>query len=382
MPHPTRRARTATVPPPSTPTPIRISRRTRTVLLAAGAASILLLLWRAPSVVTLAIGGVAFAVVLSYPVGLMSRAVPRGVAILLSFLLVAAILLAVIIGVVPVLVSQLGALVDATPGIIQRIGDRLPSLFDRLTESGLLPADRAAFIDDIQRELLDAIQGFARRLLGQLGRVLTGALSVMITLFGVVFIGAYMLSDARTIRAGVLRATPHAYRRDVRDLWTAFAVTLSRYLGGLTLSLAIQGVLSAIALYLLGVPYAALLGAWVAVTALIPYIGAWIGAVPAVLLALSVSPMTALFTAVLFLVIQQLEGNVLTPRIQGQAVRVHPVIIFLAVIAAGELAGIAGVIFAVPVLAVLRVLVDFFRVRVRTVESARVADAGTIIRVS
>ena len=381
MPHPPRRSRAVTVPPPSPPTPIRISRRTRTVLLAAGAAAILLLLWRAPSVVTLAIGGIAFAVVLSYPVGLMSRAVPRGVAILLSFLLVAGILLAVIIGVVPVLVSQLGALVDATPGIIQRIGDRLPSLFDRLTASGLLPADRAAFIDDIQRELLDAIQGFARRLLGQLGRVLTGALSVMITLFGVVFIGAYLLSDARTIRAGVLRATPHAYRRDVRDLWTAFAVTLSRYLGGLTLSLAIQGVLSAVALYLLGVPYAALLGAWVAVTALIPYIGAWIGAVPAVLLALSVSPMTALFTAVLFLVIQQLEGNVLTPRIQGQAVRVHPVIIFLAVIAAGELAGIAGVIFAVPVLAVLRVLVDFFRVRLRTVEPAR-ADAGTIIRVS
>lgn len=381
MPHPARRSRTVTVPPPSPPTPIRISRRTRAALLVAGAAAILLLLWRAPSVLTLAIGGIAFAVVLSYPVGLMSRAVPRGVAILLSFLLVAGILLAVIIGVVPVLVSQLGALVDATPGIIQRIGDRLPSLFDRLTESGLLPADRAAFIDDIQRELLDAIQGFARRLLGQLGRVLTGALSVMITLFGVVFIGAYLLSDARTIRAGVLRATPHAYRRDVRDLWTAFAVTLSRYLGGLTLSLAIQGVLSAVALYLLGVPYAALLGAWVAVTALIPYIGAWIGAVPAVLLALSVSPMTALLTAVLFLVIQQLEGNVLTPRIQGQAVRVHPVIIFLAVIAAGELAGIAGVIFAVPVLAVLRVLVDFFRVRLRTVEPAR-ADAGTIIRVS
>ena len=115
-------------------------------------------------------------------------------------------------------------------------------------------------------------------------------------------------------------------------------------------------------------PYAILLGAWVSVTALVPFLGAWIGAVPAVLLTLSVSPTTAVLTAVLFLLIQQLEGNVLTPRIQGQAVRVHPVLVFLAVIAGGELFGIAGVIFAVPAVAVLRVLFDFFRARLRTVD--------------
>jgi predicted PurR-regulated permease PerM len=69
---------------------------------------------------------------------------------------------------------------------------------------------------------------------------------------------------------------------------------------------------------------------------------------------------------VLFLAIQQLEGNVLTPRIQGQAVRVHPILVFLAVIAAGELWGITGVIFAVPLVAVFRVLFDFFRARLRT----------------
>jgi predicted PurR-regulated permease PerM len=124
-------------------------------------------------------------------------------------------------------------------------------------------------------------------------------------------------------------------------------------------------VLSAAALFLLGVPYALLLGAWVSVTALIPYIGAWIGAVPAVLLALSISPTKALLTALLFLAIQQLEGNVLTPRIQGQAVRVHPVLVFLAVVAGGELAGIPGIVFAVPALAMLRVLYDFFCARLR-----------------
>ena len=355
-------------PPPSRPTPIPISRRTRTILVGAGALLFVLLLWKAPSVLTLSIGGIALAVVLSHPVSALARVMPRGVAILISFLLVAGALVAMIIGIVPMLVQQLGALVEAAPGILQRIGDRLPSLLDGLAELGLLPAEPEAFVANVQQELLGTVQGFAGSLLGRLRGVVTGVVGAVVTVFGVVFVAAYLLADARTINAAVLRAAPHRYRRDVRDLWNAFAYTLSRYLGGLALSLAIQGILSAVALYFIGVPYAALLGAWVAITALIPFLGAILGAIPAVLLALSVSPMTALITAVLFLIIQQLEGNVLTPRIQGQAVRVHPVIIFLAVLAAGELAGIVGVIFAVPALAVARVLVDFFRVRLTIAE--------------
>ena len=353
----------ASPPPPSRPTPIPISRRTRTILLFAGAALFVLLLWKAPSVLMLSLGGVALAVVLSHPVAALARVVPRGIAILISFLLVAGALIAMIVGIVPMLAQQLGALVEAAPGIIQRIGDRLPSLLDGLAERGLLPSDPEAFVANAQQELLGTVQGFARSMLGRLRGIVTGVIGAVVTVFGIVFVAAYLLADARTINAAVLRAAPHRYRRDVRDLWNAFAYTLSRYLGGLALSLAIQGVLSAVALYFIGVPYAALLGAWVAITALIPFLGAILGAIPAVLLALSVSPMTALITAVLFLIIQQLEGNVLTPRIQGQAVRVHPVIIFLTVLAAGELTGIVGVIFAVPALAVVRVLVDFFRAR-------------------
>ena len=78
------------------------------------------------------------------------------------------------------------------------------------------------------------------------------------------------------------------------------------------------------------------------------------------------SPTTAFLTAVLFLGIQQLEGNFLTPKIQGNTLRVHPVLVFLAVIVGGGLGGIIGVIVAVPSLAVGRVLFDFFRVRLTT----------------
>jgi predicted PurR-regulated permease PerM len=358
--------------PPSAPTPIRLSPRAWRVLLIASAVALLVLLWLAPSVLTLSIGGIALALVLSFPTGILSRIMPRGLAITISFLLTGALLVLLVVEVVPVLGDQLSALADAIPGIARGIGARVPSLLHRLAERGLLPAAPDQFVQGLQRDLLTMLKSAAGNLLGQVGGVVTGAVNTLVTIFGVVFIAAYLLADARSIHAGVLRAAPKRYRRDVQDLWNAFRYTLSRYLGGLLISLAIQGVLSAVALYFIGVPYAVLLGAWVSVTALIPYLGAWIGAVPAVLVALSESPTQALLTAALFLAIQQLEGNVLTPRIQGEAVKVHPVIIFLAVIAGGEIAGILGVVFAVPTLAVLRVLFDFFRARIRVPSRAPV----------
>jgi predicted PurR-regulated permease PerM len=167
----------------------------------------------------------------------------------------------------------------------------------------------------------------------------------------------------------VLRATPHRYRRDVRALWDAFGLTLSRYLGGLTVSVMTEGLLAGIVFHALGIPYAFLLGAWVSVLAIIPYVGAWIGYAPAVLLALAISPKRALLTVLLSLLVNALVGNVLSPRIQGQAVRVHPILVFLAVIAGADLFGLLGAVLAVPTVALLRVLFDFFRIRLRVEES-------------
>jgi predicted PurR-regulated permease PerM len=103
-------------------------------------------------------------------------------------------------------------------------------------------------------------------------------------------------------------------------------------------------------------------------TALIPYFGAWLGAVPAVILAFTVSPLKAVLTLIAFFVIQQVEGNFLLPRIQGRALHIHPVPILLAVIVGWGLFGIVGMLLAVPALAVVRVLYDFLRVRLRTRE--------------
>jgi predicted PurR-regulated permease PerM len=356
------------------PTPIWISRRARTLLVVGGVVLLLLLLRAAPTVLVVALGGLALTLIMLFPVRLLAQRLPWGWAIALSFLLVLGLLGLGIAGLVPILAEQLGGLVQSAPELLRRGEEVLHGLLEPLTRRGLLPGTPEQSLARLGGELVDAAQNAVGGILGKAGRLVAGTFSTFITLFGVVFVAVYLLVDERKIKAAYLRLAPARYRHDARELWDAFGYSLSRYLSGLGLSLAIQGALSALALYLLGVPFALLLGFWVALTALIPYLGAFVGAIPGIALALTVSPRTALFTALVFLGIQQLEGNVLTPKIQGDALRVHPIFVFLAVIAGGELAGILGVVFAIPALAAVRVLLDFFSARVH-VEDRRQAPA-------
>src|SRR5215204_5171151 len=210
------------------------------------------------------------------------------------------------------------------------------------------------------RDLLDLAQSAVKQALGRLVGFLSGTITVVLTLFGIFFVSVYFLANVRKIKATFLMAAPKRYRRDAAELWESEGASLSRYLSGLGLDMIIQGAISTIGLFLLGVPYALLLGTWVAVAAIIPYLGAWLGAIPAVIVALTISPAKAFLTALLYLIVQQIEGNVLQPRIQGHALNMPSILIFLGVIAGGEIAVFLGIIFAVPTLAVLKVLFDFF----------------------
>jgi predicted PurR-regulated permease PerM len=243
----------------------------------------------------------------------------------------------------------------------------LLTAFEVLDERGLLPGTPEQAVSRIAEDLSNGAGALAEGVAGSDFNLVSGVFSVALSLFGVVFVAAYLLADSRRIKLAYLKTVPTRYRHDARDLWNAFEHSFSRYLSGLFLDLFIQGAVSALVLYLIGVPYAIALGAWVFLTGLIPYVGAWLGAIPAV--ALTVSPTATILTIVAFLVIQQVEGNYLMPRIHGQALHIHPVLILLAVIVGGGLAGLLlGVLLAVPALAALRVLYDFFSVRLHTRE--------------
>ena len=349
------------------PTPILISTRTRTALLLAVVVLVGLVVWYVPSVLSTVVGGFALALALSFPVRWLSRLMPRGLAILVTFLALVGVVAVAVLTLVPLAGRQIASLAESAPAIANASERYLSDALNVLQDRGLLPSDPEDSAQRVRDTLTNAVQTVGKNALGGALNVVTGTVGFALTLFGVVFVGVYLLVDVRRFKAAFLSAAPHHYRRDMKTLWEAFGYSLSKYLGGLVLVLLIQGAVSSVGLFLLGVPYALALGAFVSVTAVIPYLGAWISAVPAVIVALTaVSPTVALLTALLFLGIQQLEGNFLTPKIQGDTLRVHPILVFLAVVIGGGLAGIVGVIVAVPSLAVVRVLFDFFRVRLTT----------------
>ena len=355
-------------------TPILVSPRVWIGIVVVGVALFALLLYAAPTVPAVALGGVALAIVLSFPVRALSHFMPRGLAILLTVVVLLGLISLGFFLLVPLLIEQLSALVRTTPRIANSANQLLLDVINALNERQLVPgSDPEEFSKRLVTDLFDRAQNLTENLLRSILGFIPRAFNFGVTLFGILFVAVYLMVDVRKVKATFLKTVPTHYRHDARDLWEAFGESLSRYLGGLVFVVMIQGVLATVALYLLGVRYAILLGVWVSLTAIIPYLGAFLGGIPAVIVALvfgssifESSTTTAILTIVAYVLIQQFEGNFLTPRIQGQALQVHPILVLLAVIAGGELAGLAGVIFAVPALAVFRVLFDFFRVRLRT----------------
>jgi predicted PurR-regulated permease PerM len=351
------------------PTPIPISPRTRAILIGAAIVVLLLAVRALPGLVLTALAGATLALILSFPVNWLARYLRRGWAILLSYLLLivpAAVALTILI---PVLISQISSLINNLPQIGTKTEALILAVLQPLHDRGFLPGDPNDVLNKLEAALSTHLQEILQTTVGTLASVLSSAVGVVFQGFGVIFISAYLLADIRRFKAGYLVLFPPRYRDDALALWNETGQSLSRYLAGLVVSITIQGVLATIFLTIIGVPYAVLLGVWMSLTAILPYIGAWLGAIPAITIALFISFPTAIFTALSYLAINMIEGNLLTPRIQGEAVKAHPILVYLVVIGGGSLFGLTGAIFAVPALALARVLFDFLRARLVVVQS-------------
>ena len=199
------------------------------------------------------------------------------------------------------------------------------------------------------------------------------AISVFQLLFStvlIVVISIYMLLDMpRLSRAVDRRFPPHP---GSLPLLSRMERAIAGYVKGQALLSLIIGASAGLGLWILGVlgwvpnadKYALLFGSWVGLTELIPYLGPWLGAVPPVVYALVVHPISALWVAALFLFIHQIEGHVVVPNVMGSALRLHPLLVIFGLLAGGEIYGLPGVFVALPLLAAGRACWEFFSERV------------------
>jgi predicted PurR-regulated permease PerM len=195
------------------------------------------------------------------------------------------------------------------------------------------------------------------------------AVSIGKTLFSAVLlfvISIYMLLDMQRLGRAVDRR--FAPRPGERPLLHSIETSLASYVRGQVALSLIMGVSSGIGIWVLAATgllphaqqYALLFGAWVALTEVIPYLGPWLGAAPPFAYALVVHPLSALWVALLFLGIQQIEGHVIVPNVMGNALRLHPLLVIFGLAAGAELYGLPGALTALPLLAVARAIWEFF----------------------
>jgi len=345
-------------------TQIPVSPRTRNVLLAIVVGLIVLIFWKAPTLPKLLLSGMAVALVLSFPVKYLSKIIPRGIAIAIVVVALLALLVVGAIVLVPLAVDQLASLAQQVPQLLDEAYSWARRVVENLATRGLLDTTPDRAMADLQQTGAERVNGLLGDVVARAFDTLSGTVGGVFTTLSVILIAAYLLADGERFKLGIIRLLPLQYRDGALVLFADVIEALSRYLTGLLVSLTFQGVASTIALTLLGVPFAILLGIWTAIGAIVPFIGSYIGGIPATIVAFTVSPTTGVLTALTYVLINFTDGNLITPRVQGNAIRVSPLFIFLAVIAGGQIAGIWGALMAVPTLAVVRVVFDFLMDRV------------------
>jgi predicted PurR-regulated permease PerM len=194
--------------------------------------------------------------------------------------------------------------------------------------------------------------------------------SLLFSALLVVVVSIYMLLDMQRLAGAVdRRFPPHP---GSKPLITRMEHALASYVKGQLLLSLIIGASSGIGVWILGMTgllphggrYALLFGAWAGVTELIPYVGPWLGALPPVLYALVTHPISALWVALLYLGIQQLEGHLVVPNVMGRTLRLHPLLVIFGLLAGAEIYGFPGILVALPLLSAARAVWEFFAERV------------------
>jgi len=254
----------------------------------------------------------------------------------------------------PYIIDQLYLLADVVPGYTAQVQEFTASLQLEYARAGI-PNTVRQIID----ERITWIEQILLKLAEEVIQVIIGLAGYIFNLILAPIFAYYLLKDVELFTGRAALLIPYRWREDVLVLGCQVSQVVDSFIRGYLLVSVITGMMTGLALALLGMDFALMLGIFAGITNLIPYFGPLIGAVPAVALAMLVSKWLAIKVVIVFLVIQQLEASIISPKILGDRVGLHPLLIILVLLAGGQLFGLTGLILSVPVAAVLRVLLNF-----------------------
>lgn len=333
-----------------------LQRNRRLIGVVAGLSAALFLLVRLRVALTPFLVGVVLAYLLNPLVrGLCRRGFQRPVALAVVYV---ALLLLIGLGIgllVPRIVLELARLAEFLPGYFALIQDWVNDFQEQYSQIqiplSIRQAVEEAFIA-LQARLVSIVSAAAARVLG--------IFSAVVGLIAAFVVSYYVVRDAPSIRLGISRLIRAGERQRTMAILSDIEKVIAGFIRGqLTVAL-IVGTLTTVALLILGVRFAVVLGIIAGLAEIIPYFGPIIGAVPALAVTVVVSPVLALKVLLAFVIIQQIEAHLVSPRVMGKSVGIHPVMVIFALLVGYQLLGILGMIVAVPIAGIIRILVDLW----------------------
>ncbi|MGI2328756.1 AI-2E family transporter [Planococcus sp. YIM B11945] len=299
--------------------------------------------------VPLLLGGVLFYLTRPILYFLEKRKFPKWSGILIIVLIIVLVfwLLYAMIG--PMVTKQVNSLVENAPEIIENTEDYVQYLLDQRDR---LPASLEEQLNGVTDQFGARAAGIGTWILS----FLTSFISGLFTLVLVPFFLIYLLIDHRKFVPFISGFFSGARQRWISKTMRDIDDTLQAYIQGQLFVSFLVGVMLLIGYLIIGLEYSLLLAIIGMATNVIPFLGPYIAVIPAIIIALVQDPIMALYVVIVMLVAQQIESNFITPNVMGKSLDVHPLTVITLILAAGNIAGLWGIILAIPVYAVIKVI--------------------------
>jgi len=278
------------------------------------------------------------------------KRIPRIAGVLFLYLTVFVLIVFILSLVIPFISAEINQLIQDLPRFISKVSISL----ERAQESSSPYVD---FFSEAQNTL-DALSGYLQASSQSVFSLIISIFGGLLSFLAVVVISFYLSVMRGGIESFIRSVIPRQYEDEALRVWRKTETKVGKWIQGQLLLALIVGLAVYVSLSLLGVKFALLLGFVAMILELVPGVGPVLAAIPAVILALTQSATLGLWVAIVYLVIQQLENHILVPIVMGKTVGLNPVTVILALLIGFKLAGVLGMILAVPVAAVLVEMLD------------------------
>lgn len=288
---------------------------------------------------------------------LQNKKVPRIIGCIISYLIIFGLLLLLMYMLIPTFVDQVKDFAATIPELLKNAQDILDKVFESFSKMTDLK------VSGIKAEVYAAIEKFGITLTTSIPTALLNVGKSIfnggVTLVLGLMIGFYILYDFDKLSSGIEKVLPLKWRKNYSELGTRLNESLRSYFQGLLLIMAIVFVTQSIGLTLAGLKAPLIFALFCALTDVIPYFGPYIGAIPAVIVGFTMSPLTGLLVIIAILIVQTLENNFYQPLIMGHTMKLHPVTIMIGLLVFQHFFGIIGMIIATPTIAAFKVIFTF-----------------------